>query len=124
MKIILDTNFLMVPIQFKVDIFTEIQSLFDGDYELYIMEGTKRELENLSKSNKKDSKTAKLALELAESNNIKVLESEITHVDDAIVEIADENTTVATNDKKLKQKLKDKSVKVIYLRSKKYLELM
>ena len=124
MKIILDTNFLTVPVQFKVDIFAEIENLIEGEYELCIMEGTMRELKNLASSSGKDAMSAKLAIKMMERANINVLKSEKSHVDDAILEIADENTIVATNDKKLRAQLKDNNVKVIYLRNKKYLEMM
>ena len=124
MKIILDTNFLMIPIQFKVDIFSEFERLMEGQYELWIMEGTERELKKVAKNKGKKGIPARLALKIIKKNNIKVLKSKKDHVDDAIVEIADKNTIVATNDKKLRQQLKDKNVKIIYLRGKKYLELM
>jgi rRNA-processing protein FCF1 len=123
MRIILDTNFLMLPIQFKIDIFAEIEMLVEGKYELCIMEGTIKELETLSGSKGKDSVPAKLALELIERRGIKTLKAKKSHVDDAILEVAGKNTAVATNDRKLIKKLKDKNIKVVYLRSKNRLEM-
>ena len=38
-KVIIDTNFLLIPEQFKVDIFTEFKNLL-GDVKLYIIDKT------------------------------------------------------------------------------------
>ena len=45
MKIILDTNFLMIPSMFKVDIFSEIERICDFKYELCIVDKTLDEKE-------------------------------------------------------------------------------
>ena len=47
-NIILDTNFLMIPLQFKVDIFSEIERICNFKYELLVPEASVKELENLS----------------------------------------------------------------------------
>lgn len=122
-KIILDTNFLTIPYQFKVDIFEEIKKVVPENYELATLDGIIKELENLAKNKGKDSKAARIGLELIEKNQVKIIKTEEKKADDSIVEISDENTLVATNDKELRQRLKDKNVKVIYLRSKTRLEL-
>src|SRR3989338_2511204 len=70
-KIILDTNFLLIPVVFKVDIFEEIQRICFFQYELCIVECTIRELERLVETeNQKDRMAAKVALSLIESKNI------------------------------------------------------
>ncbi|OGI15430.1 hypothetical protein A3K63_01770 [Candidatus Micrarchaeota archaeon RBG_16_49_10] len=123
MRVILDTNFLTLPAQFKVDIFGEIGMLLEGGYQLYIMEGTVAELERLAGSQKEDAKAAKIALRMLETRGVKVLPSKESYVDDAILEAADGETIVATNDRKLIKKLKDKSIKVIFLRGKNRLSM-
>ena len=55
--------------------------------------------------------------------NVKVIKTREKNVDNTIIRIADKNTIVATNDKELRQKLKNKNVKTVYLRNKKYLEM-
>lgn len=122
-KIILDTNFLTIPYQFGLDIFEEIKKIISDNFELVTLDGVINELENLAKNKGKDSRAAKIGLELIEKNQVKIIKTELENVDDSIVEISDEDTIVATNDKELKQRLKDKGVKVIYLRSKNSLEL-
>ena len=57
------------------------------------------------------------------NNQITILEVPQKNVDDSIVELADQQTIIATNDKELTKRLKDKNVKVIYLRARKRLDL-
>jgi len=124
-KIILDTNFLLIPGQFKVDIFTEIQRICGFQYKLYIIDSTVNELEKILETGKMaDKQAVKLALELIKSKDIYTMSSDTAYVDRAILDIADKNTFVATQDAELKQKLKDKSVGVITLRQKKYLVMV
>jgi len=54
---------------------------------------------------------------------VRIIKTNEKNADDAIVEISNENTIVATNDKELSQRLKDKNTKIIYLRGKNRLEL-
>ena len=66
-RIILDTNFLLIPIQFKVDIFTEIDKICIFPYKLYIIEGTIDELNKIIEwraYKSKDKLSAKIGLEL------------------------------------------------------------
>ena len=57
-QIILDTNFMMVPGQFKVDIFAEIQRICDFSYELVVIKETVEELENIIVKQKGQNKAA------------------------------------------------------------------
>ena len=120
-RIILDTNFLTIPYQFNVDIFEEIDRIMEEDYELITLNKVVEELKRMKKG--KDAIAAKIGLELIEKKNVKVINTDEKKVDNAIVELADENTIVATNDKALRKKIKNKNLKVLYLRSKKRLEM-
>ncbi len=122
-KIILDSNFLTIPYQFNIDIFEEIHRIMEEDYELITLDGVIEELEELKKSKGKDAIAAKIGLELIKKKNVKVIKTREKNVDNTIIRIADKNTIVATNDKELRQKLKNKNIKTIYLRNKKYLEM-
>jgi hypothetical protein len=122
-KVILDTNFLMIPYQFKVDIFEEIRCIVEEEYELITISGVVKELEKIKKSKGRSAVAAKIGLELIKAKNVKVINSDSEEVDNKIIELSDENTIVATNDIKLKNKLKNKNIKIIYLRSKKYLKM-
>ncbi|MBL7169629.1 MAG: nucleotide-binding protein [Candidatus Aenigmarchaeota archaeon] len=121
--IILDTNFLTIPYQFGVDIFEEIGKVITGNYELITLEGVVKELGQMSQEKGKDSVAAKIGLELIKKKGVKVVKTQEKNVDDAILELASEQTLVATNDKKLIKSLKHKNVKVLYLRSKNRLVL-
>lgn len=121
-KVILDTNFLLIPRQFKVDIFSELDRICQFAHTLFIIDKTVQELEAiLRKQHGKDKEAAKLALALIKAKNINTLPSANDNVDDAIVTMADNDTLVATQDAILKRRLKSKAGGIITLRQKKYL---
>ena len=132
-KILLDTNFLIIPFSFKVDIFTELKRII-GHPELYILEDNVHELEKIIKFQKgKDKEYAKMALFYLKKAPITIIKtvkhlneypklSKICSVDDKIVYVAEKgHYLVATQDKLLKEKLKNKDIEIITLRQKKYL---
>ena len=124
-KIILDTNFLMIPLQFKVDIFSEIERICSFNYGLFIFWQSIDELNNIVEKQKGKSKNAaQFALKLIRLKSIGILESEGKSVDDIILKNVDKDTVIATQDRLLKKKLLEKRVSVIILRQKKYLQLI
>ena len=126
MKILLDTNFLLIPAQFKVDIFSEIERIADFPYELCILEQTIDELNKIIKEQKgKNREAAKLALQLVKQKGLNTIRnSQKGNVDDIILDIVDSSYVVATQDKELKRLLKKKKIKTIILRAKKYLKVV
>ncbi len=118
-RIILDTNFLTIPYQFNIDIFEEIDRVVESDYKLTTLDCVIEELRKLEKSRGKKATAAKVALTLIKEKNVKVIRTGEKNVDIKIYRMADKNTIVATNDRGLRRKLKNKNVKVLYLRSKK-----
>ncbi len=123
-KIILDTNMLLVPTQFNVNIFEEIEKIVEGQYQLIVLDSIIKELEKIAGTQKKDSSAAKVALQLIKNRNIRVIKAHEKSTDKSIIEMVDDDTIVATNDKALKERLKKRNVKIIYLKSKKYLEMV
>ena len=123
-QVILDTNFLLIPAQFNVDIFSEIERLVAESHKICIMSTTLNELEKLTEKGKgKNKKAAKLALQLIEHKNLKIIDSDNEYVDKAIIDIADSNKhIVCTQDKALKKTLQKKRVPIIVLRKKNHLE--
>lgn len=122
MKILLDTNILLSPYQFNIDIFSELDKL--GKNQLYILDRTLQELKKIIEKKKlKHKKAAKLALSLIKFKKIKITKTQSKkQTDDLILEIAKKQKyIVATQDKLLKQKLKKNKIKIITLRQKKYL---
>jgi uncharacterized protein len=121
MKAILDTNALMVPEQFGVDIFTELQRL--GYVQWIIPRSVLGELHHLAAKACKgrDKIAARVAIGLAERCS-KIGEDDF-NADLAIEKLAfSEGAAVFTNDKALKKRLFSKGITVIYLRQGRYLE--
>lgn len=118
--VILDTNFLLVPFQFKVDILRELEYLLEYSHHYVISSKTMDELSKLGKILGKDGMAARLALKLVEANKarIEIIKSR-KYVDEWIVEYAKQNgAIVCTNDSALRRKLKSLSIKVISMKSK------
>src|SRR3989338_6696982 len=123
-RIIIDTNFLMIPFQFRVDIFSEFSRICDFNYELFIFEESLNELKRITeKQSGKDKKAAQFALKLVGLKNIGIIKSELKDVDALILENLDEGTIIATQDMLLKKELLKKGASIIILRQKKYLQL-
>src|SRR3989344_5212736 len=123
-KIIIDTNFLMIPIQFRVDIFSEIDRICNFNYKLHIFDKSIGELKNIiEKQTGKNKKAAQFALKLVKLKNIGIIRSEKGNVDALILSNLSKDTIVATQDMLLKKKLLEKNASLIILRQKKYLQL-
>ncbi|MDD9954574.1 MAG: nucleotide-binding protein [Candidatus Woesearchaeota archaeon] len=130
-SVILDTNMLLVPGQFNVDIFAEVDRVMEEPYELVVLEGTISELVKIEQTGSgEDKRAARLGKLLVEHKKkaadgnckgLKIIESSETHVDDAILSIAEDDTLVATNDKELKRRLLEHGVRVIFLKQEQYL---
>jgi rRNA-processing protein FCF1 len=113
----------MIPIQFNVDIFSEISRLIDVSYDIFVPDKVCVELQTLAKKgNLNERKAARVGLELAKG--MKILHLEGASPDDALVSIADESTVICTNDKLLRKRILKKGGKAIYLRQKRFLELV
>ena len=125
-KIIIDTNFLLIPYQFKVDIFSEISRICSFKYKLCIMDQTLGELEKIAKEQKgKNKHAAMLGTMLLVQKGAQKLKSKKGNVDDSIVEEASKGVCiVATQDAELKRRLKKINVPVIVLKQKRYLALI
>jgi rRNA-processing protein FCF1 len=127
-KIILDTNFLLIPYQFKVDIFSEIERIADFKYELCIIDRTVDELKKIIEKQKgKDKRAGILALVMLEQKKPKLIKTkEKKAVDDLIVAEAkkDKGIIVATQDAELKRKLKKAGISHIVLKGKSHLALI
>ena len=119
-RVILDSNFLMMPIQFHIDVFRELDELLNQKVETVIPFPVYEEIKRIACGKSKLAKEAKLALKIAEKSEVfevKLGPGEST--DDLIVRLASEwGCLVATNDRELRRRLRDLTVPVIYLRQK------
>jgi len=138
-NVIVDTNMLLVPGQHKVDIFSELDRVVDEQYTIIVLDKTMDELKNIiegeSGATGADKQAAKLALMLIEHQKkkesdastrsnckgLKIIQSSVSHADDAILAIAEDDALVATNDGDLKRRLLERGVRVIYLKQQQYL---
>lgn len=121
--VILDTNFLLIPFQFKIDIFSEIEYLLEISYELAISSSSISELKKISKQKGKNGIAAKLALKMLDANKekIQVVQSR-RNVDDWIVDYAQQKgAIVCTNDSKLRNRLKEGGIKMITLKGRSHI---
>jgi uncharacterized protein len=112
-KVIIDTNGLMIPGQFGLDIFSELGRLGFDSY--IVVSASVKELGKIIASGRgKDKMAAKLALSLLDRCTII---EESGFADDLIVEKAIcMKASVFTNDAELKKRLCSKGVTIVYLR--------
>ncbi len=127
-KIIIDTNFLMIPYKFRVDIFLEFRRICNFNYNLFAYDKSIDELNSIiEKQSGNNKRAAKFALKLIEIKKIGIIKSENkdagAYVDSLMLGNFGENTVIATQDMELKRRLLEKGISVIILRQKKYLEI-
>lgn len=114
MKVLVDTNGLMVPAQHGIDVFEELRAL--GFDECVIPSAVSDELESL-KSKVRGSDRVALAVALELSKRCGVVDAP-GNADDVIARLAKEmGAAVFTNDAALRKRLKKDGVKTIFMRS-------
>jgi rRNA-processing protein FCF1 len=126
LKVIVDSNAFFIPMRFKIDIFVELEHLLNRRFDLILLSPVKHELETLAtKGSSKTRRDAAFASQLAEKCMlVDVDPGPVRDVDDVIVKTAAEwKAVVFTNDEHLRDRLRDISVPVIYLRQKSRLEI-
>lgn len=128
-KVILDTNFFVDMFRFKVTL-ADIEEVVGARCELWMVGESVSELERMGVNE------AKVALRLAKDpeqakhvlgNPLNILKTgkRAATADEAIAAAAEKggNFIIATNDAKLRKKIKALGAKVIYLRARKHLEI-
>ncbi len=124
--IILDTNFLVDCLSWKVDFFRELERICLFSYKLVVVDKTVDELERIIATGKPDVKIgARLAKQLIAKKRIDIITTDKKgYTDTLILKAATKDSVVATQDQALKRRLKAKSIPVIIIRQKKYLQLI
>jgi len=125
-KVILDSNFLFIPSQFKIDIFEQLQTLLNQRFEPVLLSSTHQELRTIAeRGSPTRRRQASFALKLAEKCRVVNIEKKAGETnDDVILRVAAEwRSPVATNDRELRRKLRSLDIPVIFLRGKSRLEL-
>lgn len=117
--IILDTNFIISAVNYKIDIKEELNRICPFLFRICIIDKTILELKKLTET-EKTRLDAILALKISQVFNILRTHGE-KYVDELLIDFSkSKSVIVATNDKELKEKL---SCPVIVIRNKKYFEL-
>ena len=111
-KVILDTNFLLTMVRYKIHGIEEINANMNA--KIFVLSGTIDELEGLSK-NKKIKKEYAIVSKILANNKVEGINSQMDKVDDELVEKSKEYV-IATNDKELRQRIKSFGGKSIYIR--------
>lgn len=115
-KIVLDTDFLIDCIKYKIDFIEEIKRISDFNYKMYIIDYTLKEMQ--------EKPYFRLIKAILDKNDVEIIKTEGNKkVDELILDLVDENYIVATQDQELKRKLKKKGVSVIIIRQKSHLVL-
>jgi len=119
--VLLDTNALMMPSQFRIDLFEELRDLL-GSYEPVVLAEVVNELKRLAGGHGKDAAAARLGLEMSRKCTIVVSGSEEGTVDERISGYAGRyGGMVLTNDRALRNQLLKERIPVISLKNQKKL---
>ena len=120
MKVLLDTNALLIPFQFKLDIYSRIKVLIPKAEVITLSEC----VEELKK---KKPRVWKSVIDLGLQKGLRIIETllRVKTVDDEILEYAQKHKClVFTQDRVLKKKLLNASLRVIIMRQRKYLKVI
>jgi rRNA-processing protein FCF1 len=123
----MDTNFIVMPAQFGIDIFTETENTLERSVDFVILSSVISEIETLAeKASRTEKIWFRIAMDLVEKCQVidySPSKSDLT-VDDELLEYLEETGHIlATNDKELKQRARKKGISVLMLRGKKKLML-
>ena len=137
--IVIDSNFILLPFQFKIDYLNEIRNNLEGNLKFVIFQQILNELEAKKKRESKSTKFIRLlnsGLLYLENNKNKYnfdfvndIKQEEETTDDYLIrkitQLKDRYQTVflATNDSELRRKARLSSINTIFLRQKKYLSI-
>ncbi len=115
----------MAPGEIGVDVFGDIEEIICKEYRLVAPEPVKLEVQKLSRKRGKEGRAAKIALELMEREGVEIIRTERMEGDASIVELARrvERPVIATNDKKLREGFRSRSVPTLFIRTEDHVKL-
>ncbi|MFA5220668.1 MAG: PIN domain-containing protein [Methanoregula sp.] len=121
----MDANALMMPAQFKIDLFEEIRALVGG-FEPVVLKEVVQELTGLTRAKGKDGAAARFGLALVEHCTIAETPAGTSNpVDERVIEYAEKHDCmVVTNDRRVRDELLDRGIGVISMRNQKKLEIL
>jgi rRNA-processing protein FCF1 len=114
MKILMDTNFLLIPFKSKIDVYEELDFRFPRS-ELFTLKVCVEELEKMKEHG---------AIALLRKKSVNVMNFRQGNVDNSIAACAEQNGfAVATIDRILQRKLRQRGLPFVFLRQNRFLEL-
>jgi uncharacterized protein len=123
-KILLDTNAFLLPVQFGIDLVRELEGIF-GACELLTLEEVVRELQGIGSGRGRDAAAARVGLDLARRCTVLPSPGTGGDVDGRVIRVAEESgCVVVTNDRAVRQSLLGRGLGVVTLRSRKRLEFI
>jgi rRNA-processing protein FCF1 len=124
--LVLDTNFLLIPFQFKLEIFSQLERLVEPPYEILVPSTVVSELKKLGRNLGVQGAAARFGLKLVENgvetNKITLIKGK-SPVDDWLVDFAKRrkaegaSIVICTNDKGLRARLLGSRISAIVLKS-------
>jgi rRNA-processing protein FCF1 len=123
MRVVLDANALMAPVEVGVRTFEELDRLL-GEHEAVVPAAVLEELDRLAAGGGEAATAASVGADLAR-RECRTLEHDSSYADDALVELGtrDDVTHAVTSDMALKRRLHEANVPVICLRGRTKLEI-
>lgn len=125
-RVLLDTNFLMLPIRFGVDLRPELGRVVETSFSLATTPAVIDELRRLKKNVKtRESKNIDFALASAEGmEKVDDVLLPDEDVDDQLVRLSEtEDLIVATTDSELRKRIRQKGKPVVFLRQRRFLSI-
>ena len=122
-KVVLDTNMLLAIAQFKTDVFGLVKERLGSKVEFFAPKAVFRELEKIAEQGEKKQKDVNVVRKAIEVNKVKEIEAGERNADNALLGLAEKGFLIASNDRKLRKKIKSVGGKNIYLRKKKLIEI-
>lgn len=126
--VVVDTNFMTIPAQFNVDIFAEAERVLERRFEFVILSSVADEIEAGAHESK--ARSNRLAFRIARdlSRRCRSVETEKSiselPVDDQLLEYAVQvEGVLATNDKELRNRARERGVPILFLRGRKQLQI-
>ena len=137
--VILDSNFILLPFQFKIDYFNEIREIIEGELKFVIFQQVINELEAKKRRERKATKYQRLldaGLLFLEKNKTKYkleiveeIKEDYETTDTFLLRKAnelnreDQRIFLATNDSDLRRRARKLGLNMIFLRQKRYLSV-
>jgi len=137
--IILDSNFILLPFQFKIDYFNEIRLNLEGKLRFIIYQQILDELDSKKRREPKRTNFIRLLengllylnknIEKYDIEIIDDVKNDVETTDDFLLRMSKElqnesqNLYLATNDSELRRKAKKLNIGTIFLRQKKYISI-